>query len=63
MIGQGLALASNVPAWTANDFAFTMLFIVAIFLISGPSITYYYLKKFRKMREPSAGSQAGNANT
>ena len=41
---------SNVPIGTANILSYSMLIVVAIFLISGPSITYYYWKKSRQMK-------------
>jgi len=41
---------SNVPLGTANALADLMLVIVAIFLISGPSITYYYWRKNKRMK-------------
>ena len=53
MFGSFLA---NVPASTANILSYTMLVVVAIFLISGPSITYYYWKKNKQMRAGSPSS-------
>ncbi len=41
---------SNVPLGTANTLSYLMLVVVAIFLISGPSITYYYWRKTRKAK-------------
>lgn len=41
---------SNVPISTANLLSYTMLVVVAIFLISGPSITYYYWRKNKQMK-------------
>jgi len=41
---------SNVPLGTANTLAGVMLVLVAIFLISGPSITYYYWRKNKRMK-------------
>ena len=47
MIGSVL---SNVPPGTANTLSYFMLVVVAIFLLSGPAITYYYWKKSKKMK-------------
>ena len=44
---------SNVPLGTANALAAVMLVLVAIFLISGPSITYYYWRKNKRMKATS----------
>lgn len=44
------AFLSNVPLGTANTLSYTMIVVVAIFLLSGPSITYYYWKKRRGMK-------------
>lgn len=55
MLGSFL---TNVPAGTANLLSYTMLVVVAIFLISGPAITYYYWKKNKKMK---AASPTGSA--
>ena len=41
---------SNVPMTTANFLSYMMLVMVAIFLISGPSVTYYYWKKNKQMK-------------
>ena len=43
-------LLSNVPPETANFLAYTMMVLVAIFLIFGPSVTYYYWRKNKKMK-------------
>ncbi len=45
---------SNVPIDTANFLSYTMLVVVAIFLISGPSITYYYWRKNKRMKAASS---------
>ncbi|MBI3841364.1 MAG: hypothetical protein HY297_05380 [Thaumarchaeota archaeon] len=45
-----MPLATNVPAGTADVLSYTMLVVVAIFLISGPSIVYYYRKRLRRER-------------
>jgi len=44
------SLLSNVPLGTANTLADLMLVVVAIFLISGPSLTYYYWRKNKRMK-------------
>ena len=44
---------SNVSMGTANLLSYSMLVVVAIFLISGPSITYYYWKKNRQTKAAS----------
>jgi hypothetical protein len=41
---------SNVPLSTANTLSYLMLAVVAIFLLSGPSITYYYWRKNKRMK-------------
>jgi len=51
------SLLSNVPLSTANTLSYVMLALVAIFLLSGPSITYYYWRKNKRMKAvPSTGS-------
>ncbi len=55
MIGN---LLSNVPLGTANLLSYGLLVMVAIFLISGPAITYYYWKKNKRMK---AASPTGSA--
>jgi hypothetical protein len=48
---------SNVPLGTANVLSDFMLVVVAIFLISGPSISYYYWRKNKRMKAaPPTGS-------
>ena len=48
---------SNVPLGTANTLSYLMVVVVAIFLISGPAITYYYWRKTKRMKAvPSTGS-------
>jgi len=49
---------SNVPLSTANALSYLMLAMVAIFLISGPSITYYYWRKNKRMK---AATPTGSA--
>jgi hypothetical protein len=51
------AVLSNVPQGTADILAYTMLVVVAIFLLSGPAITYYFWKKNKRMK---AGSPTGS---
>ena len=51
------SLLSNVPLGTANILSYTMLVMVAIFLISGPAVTYYYWRKNKRMKAtPPTGS-------
>jgi uncharacterized membrane protein len=52
------SLLSNVPLGTANTLSYVMLAVVAIFLLSGPSITYYYWRKNKRMK---AASPTGSA--
>jgi uncharacterized membrane protein len=49
---------SNVPLGTANTLAYLILVLVAIFLITGPTITYYYWRKNKKMK---AAAPTGSA--
>jgi uncharacterized membrane protein len=52
-----LSLATNVPAGTADILSYSMLIVVAVFLLSGPAITYYYWKRSKKMKAaPPTGS-------
>jgi uncharacterized membrane protein len=44
------SLLTNVPLQTANLLAYAIIVVVAIFLLSGPAITYYYWKKNKKMK-------------
>jgi len=44
------AFLSNVSLGTANFLAYIMLLLVAIFLVSGPAIAYYYWKKNKLMK-------------
>lgn len=44
---------SNVPLGTANILSYSMLLVVAVFLLSGPAITYYYWKKNKRMKAAS----------
>ena len=47
------SLLTNVPAGTADILSYSMLIVVAVFLLSGPAITYYYWKKNRSMKAAS----------
>ncbi len=51
---------SNVSLGTANTLSYLILILVAIFLLSGPSITYYYWRKNKRMR---AAAPTGSAST
>ncbi len=44
------SLLSNVSPSTADFLSYMMLVMVAIFLISGPVITYIYYRKSRRMK-------------
>jgi preprotein translocase subunit SecG len=44
------AFLSNVSLGTANFLAYTMLLLVAIFLVSGPTIAYYFWRKNKGMK-------------
>ncbi len=48
---------SNVPSDTANTLSYLMIVVVAVFLISGSAITYYYWRKNKRMKAvPATGS-------
>jgi len=47
-----------VPLGTANTLADLILVMVAIFLISGPSIVYYYWRKNKRMRSAAPTGSA-----
>jgi hypothetical protein len=49
---------TNVSPGTADLLSYAMLTMVAIFLISGPVITYYFWKKNKRMK---AASPTGSA--
>ncbi|QQG48647.1 MAG: hypothetical protein HY247_07915 [archaeon] len=51
-------LATNVPPATADVLSWTMLVVVAVFLLSGPSIVYYYWKRLKKEGARSQPAQA-----
>ena len=46
------SLTTNVPIGTADTLAYSMLIVVAVFLISGPALTYYYWRKIRRVKVP-----------
>jgi len=48
---------SNVSLSTADFLAYLMVVVVAIFLISGPAITYYFWKKNKQIKAASPVSQ------
>ena len=52
------AALTNVPLSTANSLSYLMLVVVAIFLLSGTSLTYYYWRKNKRMK---AASPTGSA--
>lgn len=52
------SILSNVPLSTANLLAYIMLVLVAIFLITFPSITYFFWRKNKRMK---AASPTGSA--
>lgn len=52
------SVLSNVPLGTANALSYTMIVVVAIFLVSGPAITYYYWRRMKRMK---AASPTGSA--
>ena len=41
---------SNVSIGTANLLANLMFVVVAVFLLSGPAITYYYWRRNKRMK-------------
>jgi len=49
---------SNVSLGTANLLSYAMLSMVAIFLVSGPVITYYFWKKNKRMKATSPTGSA-----
>jgi hypothetical protein len=52
------SLLSNVPLGTANLLSYSMILVVAIFLLSGPAITYYYWRKNKRMKAVSPTGSA-----
>ena len=52
------SLLSNVPLGTANLLSYSMIVVVAIFLLSGPAITYYYWRKNKRMKAVSPTGSA-----
>lgn len=49
---------TNVPLGTANLLSYAMLVVVAIFLLSGPAITYYYWRRMKRTKTASATGPA-----
>jgi len=49
---------TNVSLATANLLSYALLTMVAIFLVSGPVITYYFWKKNKRMKAASPTSSA-----
>jgi preprotein translocase subunit SecG len=52
------SLFTNVSPGTADVLSYAMLLVVAIFLLSGPAIAYYYWKKSKRMKEASSTGPA-----
>ncbi len=50
---------TNVPPEVAYILAYTLLAVVAIFLIFGPAVVYYY---WRKNKKTKAYSPTGSAS-
>lgn len=44
---------TNVSLGTANTLSYLMLVVVAIFLLSGTAVTYYYWRKNKRMKAAS----------
>lgn len=51
-------LSSNVSLSTANTFAYLMLVIVGLFLVSSVAIAYFYIRKNRRENPAPAASPA-----
>jgi preprotein translocase subunit SecG len=49
---------SNVSLGTADMLAYLLIVLIAIFLVAGPALTYYYLKKTKRMKETPPASPA-----
>jgi hypothetical protein len=47
MLGTAL---TNVSLGTANALSYAILLVVAVYLLSGPAIVYYYWKKNKRMK-------------
>jgi hypothetical protein len=45
---------TNVSPGTGNALAYSMLAVVAIWLVTGPLIVYYYWKKGKSSAAPTA---------
>ncbi len=50
------SVLTNVPVGTADILSYTMIVVVAIFLISGPAITYYYWRKMKRTKAISTAA-------
>ena len=44
-------LLSNVPLGTANFLAYTMMVLIAVFLVFGPTVGYYLWRKRKRMSQ------------
>ena len=44
------SVLTNVPSSTADLLSYAMLVVVAVFLVSGPIITYYYWRKIKRTK-------------
>ncbi|MDG6953851.1 MAG: hypothetical protein JRN16_00645 [Nitrososphaerota archaeon] len=51
-------LLSNVPLGTADALSWSMLVVVAVFLVSGTSIAYYF---WRESKKGKAAAPTGSA--
>jgi preprotein translocase subunit SecG len=51
-------LASGVSASTANTFAYLMLVVVGIFLVTSAAIAYIYIRKNRRENPAPASNPA-----
>ena len=51
-------LLTNVPADAAEILSYSMLVVVAIFLLSGPFVVYYYYRKNKRTKsaQPTASA-------
>jgi preprotein translocase subunit SecG len=51
-------LLSNVSSGTANFLSYMMLVVVAIFLVTGPIITYFYYRQNKRMKAAAVEGSA-----
>jgi uncharacterized membrane protein len=51
-------LSSGVSPSTANTFAYLMLVVVGVFLVSSAAIAYIYVRKARRENQAAAASSA-----